>query len=274
MKANLSSSKPDLTKYKQLQKDTQYECKKAYNIYVRDIVSDDKNPKKLYSFINSKRCDSSGAPLLKRNGVGHSDPKIKATILNDQFSSIFTEEDTSLMPTLDSQPAPPMDNFTISCNGVEKLLRDLNPHKAQGPDNIPACFLKEFAPELAPAITLIFKASLKQGKVPADWKKANVTPLFKKGDRTAAVNYRPISLTSLCCKLMEHIIHSQVMRHLDHHNILADQQHGFRKRRSTESQLILTIQDLTAGIEEGDQIDAILLDFSKAFDNVSHQRLL
>ena len=95
----------------------------------------------------------------------------------------------------------------------------------------------------------------------------------KKGDRSTAANYRPISLTSVCSKILEHIIHSQIMRHLDIHQILSDQQHGFRKKRSCESQLILTVQDLAAALEENEQMDVILLDFSKAFDKVSYQRL-
>ena len=122
-------------------------------------------------------------------------------------------------------------------------------------------------------MTLIFQASLQQGEVPDDWKQANVAPIFKKGDRSTAANYRPISLTSVCSKILEHIIHSQIMRHLDIHQIQSDQQHGFRKKRSCESQLILTVQDLAAALEENEQMDAILLDFSKAFDKVSHQRL-
>ena len=102
--------------------------------------------------------------------------------------------------------------------------------------------------------------------------------MFKKGDRSTPSNYRPISLTAVCCKVMEHILHSQVMQHLDLHNILSDQQHGFRKKkkkkRSCESQLILTIQDLASSLDDGEQIDAVQLDFNKAFDKVPHQRLL
>ena len=272
-KAKKSGEEADQANYKRLQKETQYECKKAYNTYIKDIVTEDK-PKKLYSFINSKRCDSSGVPLLKKNGIGYSDPKNKAAILNDQFSSVFTEEDQSHMPPLNTPPGPDMHKFTIHTTGIEKLMKGLNPHKAQGPDNIPTRFLKDYATELAPCLTLIFSASLQQGKIPTDWKQANVTPLFKKGDKTSASNYRPISLTSVCCKLMEHVIHSQVMKHLDQHKLLSDSQHGFRKRRSCETQLIITIQDIAAALEDGEQIDAILLDFSKAFDKVPHGRLL
>ena len=145
---------------------------------------------------------------------------------------------------------PDMHTFTVDKEGVRKLLHGLNPHhKAEGPDHIPARFLKEFATELSPVMTLIFQASLQQGEIPDDWRQANIAPVFKKGDRSVAANYRPISLTSVCSKVLEHIIHSQIMKHLDTHQILTDQQHGFRKKRSCESQLILTVQDLASAIE-------------------------
>ena len=110
--------------------------------------------------------------------------------------------------------------------------------------------------------------------IPDDWRQALVSPLFKKGDRSIPSNYRPISLTSICCKLLEHIIHSHAMKHLDQHNILNDAQHGFRKNRSTESQLILTCNEHAKALNSGEQRDSILLDFSKAFDKVPHKRLL
>ena len=123
-------------------------------------------------------------------------------------------------------------------------------------------------------MALLFQASLNQGKIPTVWKNANVSPIFKKGDRHKTANYRPISLTSIICKVLEHIIHSQVIHHLDNHGLLTDKQFGFRKKHSCETQLLLTVNDLAVGLREKEQIDAILLDFSKAFDKVPHERLL
>ena len=97
--------------------------------------------------------------------------------------------------------------------------------------------------------------------------------MFKKGARNSPSNYRPISITSIACKTLEHIIHSNLMNHLERHNILSDHQHGFRKRRSCETQLIQAVVDLAKCLSEGGQIDAVLLDFSKAFDKVSHHHL-
>ena len=167
-------------------------------------------------------------------------------------------------------PFPDLEQIQIQPNGIKSFFSALNPHKATGPDNISGRFLKE----LTPALTLIFQASLHQGQEPTIWKDAFITPLFKKGDRSKPSNYRPISLTPICCKIMEHIIHSTVMKHLDMYDILIDAQHGFRKSRSCESQLIMTVQDLANNLNRNEQVDGILLDFSKAFDKVPHQRLL
>jgi len=135
---------------------------------------------------------------------------------------------------------------------------------------IPTRLLQDFASELSPVLTLLFRASVSQATVPDDWKQALVAPIFKKGDKSSPANYRPITLTSVCCKIMEHIMHSQIMQHLDEHGILSDAQHWFRKHRSCETQLLLTLQDLSAALDNSEQIDAILLDFSKAFDKVPY----
>ena len=150
----------------------------------------------------------------------------------------------------------------------------MKPNKATGPDNIPSRLLIEAADEVSPALVLFFQATLVQGIIPLAWKNAFVSPVFKKGKRSDPSNYRPISLTSIACKVLEHVIHSTIIRHLENFNILSNFQHGFRKKRSCESQLLLTVHDLALGLNRRAQIDAVLLDFSKAFDKVPHQRLL
>ena len=274
-KARRTNKDRHWARFRKLKRETQKTCRQAYNKYVYDIVnSEPGGNKKLGALVKSKRSDQLGVAPLKENGITHTDPKQKANVLNRQFTSVFTNDDGSAMPNLGSSPHPSVSNIKISINGVTKLLRNLKPFKATGPDGIPARLLRETAEEIAPAVTLLFQASLDQGTVPSSWKRANVVPIFKKGCRSAACNYRPISLTSILCKLCEHIIHCAVIRHLTEHNILSDAQHGFRKRRSCESQLIVTINDLAKGLDDKSQIDLILLDFEKAFDKVSHRRLL
>jgi hypothetical protein len=186
-------------------------------------------PKHLWSFIKSRGMDSCGVAPLKRDGITYSDAKMKAEILN-QFTSVFTTKDPSKpRPDLGPSPHPTVTDITVQRNGALKFLQNLNPHKATGPDEISSRLLKETAHQLAPALTLMSQASLNQGTVPEEWKTAKITLLFKKGDRRADVNYCPVSLTSVCSKILEHIVHSQIINHMDDHGLLTDSQHGFRK---------------------------------------------
>ena len=130
-------------------------------------------------------------------------------------------------------------------------------------------------------LLLIMTKSLNKGDLPNDWLKANINAIFQKiiisickGDRSKATNYRPVSLTCVACKLMEHIIFHHIMEHLNKHNILKDLQHGFRMKRSCETQLIVTIEQIQRQLDQGKQVDMLILDYSKAFDTVAHERLL
>ena len=178
------------------------------------------------------------------------------------------------MPQINKQPYEEMPEIIISPAGVEKLLQSIDPSKATGPDNISNQALKIAAVEFSPILCFIFQQSIDTGNMPADWQRANITPIYKKGATTDPANYRPISLTSVCCKLLEHIIDSQLMKHLEKYDILTNAQHAFRKARSTETQLILTIHDLAKNLDNHIITDLAILDFSKAFDVVPHERLL
>ncbi|MEW8548082.1 MAG: reverse transcriptase family protein, partial [Candidatus Thiodiazotropha sp.] len=277
-KAKASRKKRDWDRFKSLQSSTQKEIRAAHKKYMEDVVSSDlkQNPKNFWSFIKSKRQDSTGvSPLIDKDGFLHSDGAKKAEILNSQFHSAYTREDTSQLPNKGTSPFPPMEQIQVHQDGVLKLLKNLKPHKASGPDNLPTRILILAAEELAPVLTTLFQLSLDKGELPKEWKDALISPIYKKGDRNTASNYRPVSLTCVICKILEHIVHSSVMKHFDKHQILTDKQHGFRRRRSCESQLITTIEGIASKLRSGrDQVDIILLDFSKAFDKVPHQRLL
>ena len=159
---------------------------------------------------------------------------------------------------------------------MQKLLRNLKPYKASGPDDVSPRFLKEIIDH--PSWPLYsrdhwYKTGYLMNGKNDEWKEATVSPIFKK-DKSKPVNYRPVSLMPICSKVLEHIIHSHLMNFFEKNQILCDQQHGFRKQRSCESQLLLRVQDLASGLDNNQQIDAILLGFSKAFDKVPHRRLL
>lgn len=272
----------DIKKYKQAKASAQSLQRKAHWQYVDNLIEigdpeSKHNPgkqKRFWSYIKSLRKDNSGVSPLKENGKMHADAKDKADILNRQYESVFTKESTTNIPKPSGTPYPSMPDISINNEGVEKLLKKLNPNKACGPDSITGRVLKDLAEEISPFLTHIFQKTIDAGNIPDDWRYANVTALFKKGDRFKASNYRPVSLTCLCCKIQEHILTSNILKHLDQHKILTDCQHGFRARRSCETQLITLTHDLVTSLNNGKQQDLIILDFSKAFDKVPHQRLL
>ena len=164
--------------------------------------------------------------------------------------------------------------ISITTHGIENLLGNLDPNKAMGPDKISPYILKYCAAKISPILQLIFTQSLNTGQLPSDWQKANICPVFKKGNRSNPSNYRPISLTSSCCKVFEHIVFHSIMDHLQLNNILINNQHGFRSGFSCQTQLISLIEDVSHALDNQLQTDLILLDFSKAFDTVSHKCLL
>ena len=141
---------------------------------------------------------------------------LKAEALNEQFNSVYTEEGSIPLPNLGESPYGEIDRLQISISGVLDQLNNINPSKAQGPDGIPPWFLNTYAAQLAPILHNIFQLSVDSRQVSEAWKNANVTAIFKKGSRTEAANYRPISLTSVASKLFEHIIHSHVYKFINY----------------------------------------------------------
>ena len=139
--------------------------------------------------------------------------------------------------------------------------------------------LKECSTQISPILALIYNGSLAQGNVPDDWRHANVSPVIKKGEKYDSANYRPVSLSCICCKTLEHILVSSINKHLALDSILADCQHGFRSRRSCETQLVQFVHDIISNLDGAmnqghKQTDLIIMDFAKAFNKVPHRRLL
>ena len=232
------------------------------------------NPKPFWTYIQSIRKENQGIPTLQTPSVIPTATKIsKANTLVNQFISVFTKEITETLPNLHSVH-PEMPKISFGLEEIAKLLSNIN-HTAAGPDKLPARLLKETAHQIAPMYTHLFSQSYQHGLLPDSWTRSTVCPVFKKGNRSLPENYRPISLTAIPCKLFEHIIVSKIWDHLNKHNIITNRQHGFRKGMSCEKQLIEALHDWTNIMNQGQgQIDVILLDFSKAFDTVPHQRLL
>ena len=274
-------------KYRKLKHHTQKIQRQAYWRYIENIVTPNEDEprsgmKKFWTYIKHKRKDNVGITSLKTDGKLYTDPKSKSNILNKQFQSAFSEKTTFTEEEFDgsnrmdprAKVQSKMKPFNITVNGILKLLKQLNPYKAPGPDNLSPRILKELATEVAPLLQLIFQKSLLTGNIPDDWRTANVSPVYKKGPKTKAENYRPISLTSICCKIMEHIIASNIMNHGENKNILYPLQHGFRRKRSCETQLLEFVDDVSKNLQDGKQTDILIMDFAKAFDKVNHSLLI
>ena len=157
---------------------------------------------------------------------------------------------------------------------VYRELLNLQGDKACGPDHVSARLLQRGADFLAPPLTKLFQLSLSTGTLPNDWVTANIVPVYKKGDKHLSSNYRPISLTSIVVKVMERIIHRQLMTALESNHLISNYQHGFRHQRSTVTLLLSAFHDWAACLERRHSIHCIFLDLVKAFDSVPHKRLL
>ena len=274
-KAKSTKAIADWKRFKNLQKEMQFEARRARTNYITSLFGA-ANPKSFWTYIKGLRSERTGVAPLRdtEKGVSKSDPMTQAKMLNEQFASVFTIEKTEV-PNLGPSPHQSMDDIHVEAAGVAKLLHELKPEKAAGPDGVSTRLLKETANEIAPVLAFIFNTTLKLGEVPKDWKKANVAPIYKKkGHKWDCENYRPISLTCVCCKIMEHIVFTNIMTHFEQFKILNPSQHGFRKSVSCISQLVEMSADLNEALDKGLQVDCILLDFSKAFDKVAHRRLL
>jgi len=184
----------------------------------------------------------------------------------------------------ESGPTPPhlftgtqkdeLDTLTIDEDLVIKTLKKLREDKSPGVDELSPRFLFMVQDAVVHPLQLIFNETLRTGVVPEDWKRANVTPIYKHGNRKKPSNYRPISLTSQVCKLFEMIVKDAIVEHLERHKLIFETQHGFRRGRSCLSNLLTFLEKATASMDKGIPMDVIFLDFAKAFDKVPHNRLI
>ena len=277
-KAKRSGREDHWEQYKEFQKVVQAKLTEGRWDYINRFLQiglETGNKKPFWKYLRVQKQEDFGISALKSKGEMFTDRKSISEILNTQFKSVFTKKTSSKIPELPGVTFPSIKDLKITEFGVFKLLDKIDVSKASGPDCIPGRILQNLARELAPVLHFIFEQSLNTGDLPAEWTLANVAPIFKKGSKLQAVNYRPVSLTCISCKLFEHIVCKHILGHLEDHEILTDLQHGFRSGRSCETQLITTFHDIASAYnKKGSQIDIAVLDFSKAFDTVPHDGLL
>ena len=250
--------------------------KEAQRNYEKDIIDKSKEqPKLFHDYINSRTKKQEQILTITDEGITYDNDKEMSEILNKKFQSVFTNE-----PSFDSNqdtptPKQKLGEIKLTKKRVQAALKKLDRGKARGPDEVSPWVLKECAEELCLPIFMIFTNSLEQGKLPDIWKSANITPIYKKGNKSNPLNYRPVSLTSILCKMLERFIREEWVKMLGKHKMLTGKQFGFRQGRSCVSNLLCYYDRVTDIMQNREGwVDSIYLDFSKAFDKVPHKRLI
>ena len=157
---------------------------------------------------------------------------------------------------------------------IANKIKKMKGNKSPGVDGIPPKLLKQIVEQVSTPLAKLFNLSTEEGIVPSEWKEAKITQLFKKGSRNKPENYRPASLTSVVCKLLETLIRDHEVEFLVKHKLINTFQHGFLKARSCLTNLLCFLEEHTKWVDDGSPVDVVYLDFQKAFDKVPHQRLL
>ena len=212
-------------------------------------------------------------PLTDTSSVFTLEDDASLIYVNEFFSSLLPEGGLCPFTQCDHRDVPQINTVELLVQDISNLLKSIKPFKSPGPDDIHPRILCELCDILAVPLLIIFKKSLLTGEVPSIWKRANVTAVHKKGSRDEASNYRPISLTCICSKVMETLVNRQLVQHLLNNNILSRYQHGFTYGRSCLTNLLATLEDCSLNMDNNIPTDIIYLDFAKAFDTVPHARL-
>ncbi|MEW8545341.1 MAG: reverse transcriptase family protein, partial [Candidatus Thiodiazotropha sp.] len=247
-------------------------AKRRYEKGIAASIKD--NPKSFWSFVREKTNVKSGINDLQNDqGEKIKEDTEKCELLNDFFTSVFTNEQSE-PPTFDSQIDNNISEIQVTKEKVLNLLKNVNPSKSAGADGLHPRFIKETAETLTLPVFILFNKSLSEGSVPDIFKKANVTPIHKSGDKALPKNYRPISVTPILCRLLETIVREVITQHIKTNNIIINQQYGFREKRGCVLQLLKVLDQIVTSLENGNPVDMIYLDIQKAFDSVPHKRLL
>uniref|UniRef100_A0A670KJT9 Reverse transcriptase domain-containing protein n=1 Tax=Podarcis muralis TaxID=64176 RepID=A0A670KJT9_PODMU len=234
------------------------------------------NKKGFYGYVRSKRKNKERVGSLRgEDGEMQTGDTERAELLNAFFASVFSDKENNARPEeFGANDSAEETQPRITKEIVQEYLASLDVFKSPGPDELHPRVLKELADVISEPLAVIFENSWRTGEVPADWRRANVVPIFKKGKREDPNNYHPVSLTSIPGKILEQIIKQTVCEHLERNAVITNSQHGFLKNKSCQTNLISFFDRITSLVDEGNAVDVVYLDFSKAFDKVPHDILV
>ena len=235
------------------------------------------DPQKIHRYIRSQlKIKPKVGALEQCNGTLTSTDSEAAEVLNAFFQSVFVVENPSDIPEFPDVTSDEhaLTSIEITESQVQEQLQCLAEGKAAGPDGIPATVLKKCSESITKPLTNLYRKTLEAGRLPNEWKAAKITPIYKKGSKLKAENYRPVSLTSQTCKVLERLILKHIKKHLSDNELISEHQHGFQQGRSCQTNLLETFELLTKWLDAGKGIDIVYLDYQKAFDKVPHLRLI
>ena len=269
----------DYNAYKEALHAATNEVRKSKRNFEHKLAQNKKPDSKSFNaYARSKQNVRDGVgPLEDNAGNKIAQGILMAEELNMHFSSVFTWEDTSSLPVpetkFEGSEGERLGQLVVTPEVVATKINNMKENKSPGVDGIAPKILRETVEQICTPLAPVFNMSLQEGIEPLEWKEANIIPLLKKGSKNKSVNYRPVSLTSVICKVLETIIRDQ-MDFLIKHKLINPSQHGFLKARSCLTNLLCFFEKITKCVDEGSPVDVIYFDFQKAFDKVPHQRLI
>ena len=277
-KDNLLSTKEKFIKARKYYNQTEKKAKKKYNLELKENLTDRNiSNKKWWRVVNtlSGKPGHSDIPVIVEDNIAYTTAREKAQVFCKTFAEKCNLQGARKdAPFLDKSTHSSFNNVTFKPKIIHRLLRQLDPAKATGPDLIPSRVLKECSAELASPLSRLFQLCFDNGVFPSNWKRANVVPIHKRGSKSDPTKYRPISLLCIISKVMESAVSLQLQSYLFQENLVSHRQFGFRPGHSTADLLTIISQKCNNSLDKGDEVCIVALDIKGAFDKVWHNGLI